>query len=289
MRLSKRLAVGVLAAVMALSMLTACGGGNANENPSSSGSNAPSNSSSSASSGSNSSSSSSPASSDSNSQNQVTAVSRTDKYFKRLGVDPDKSYYYELETLNGASGGSLTTQTSDGVRVGRIWKLKGIDSADLRIYDRRTKEEWCVYNNYPWGSGEDKERVEWEMKGTYFKGWPLIEIGTPVKATTHKVNGVEYYAEEVMLTNVKNQPTYYYCFDLNDTEGMNLRYIVEPEDYGKNSDKVLDVIYKFNAISGKANMNMLRVPEGYKLYKVSHVMGVQDEYMGTTPKDNYPN
>ncbi len=282
MRLSRRLAIGMLAAVMALSM-TACGGGNANENSSSSGSNAPSNSSSSASSGSNSSSSSSSsASSDSNSQNQVTAVSRTDKYFKRLGVDPEKSYYYELETLNGADGGAVTTQTSDGVRVGRIWKLKGINSADLRIYDRRTKEEWSVYNNYPWGSGEDKERVVWEMNGTYFKGWPLIEIGTPVKATTHKVNGVEYYAEEITLINVKNQPTYYYCFDLDDTEGMNLRYIVEPEDYGKNSDKVLDVIYKFNAISGKANMNMLRVPEGYKLYK-------DRKCVGTTSKDTYPN
>lgn len=261
MRLSKRLAVGVLAAVMALSMMTACGGGNPNEKPSSSGSNASSSSSSSASGGSNSNSSSSSgsssASSNSNSQNQVTAVSRTDKYFRRLGVEPGKSYYYELETLNGASGGALTTQTSDGVRVGRIWKLKGIDSDDLRIYDRRTKEEWIVYNNYPWGSGEDKERVDWDTRGTYFKGWPLIEIGTPVKATTHKVNGVEYYAEEITLTDVKNQPTYYYCFDLDDTEGMNLRYIVEPEDYDNHSDKVLDVIYKFNAISGKANMNML--------------------------------
>ncbi len=276
MRLSKRLAIGMLAAVMALSM-TACGSGNPNENPSSSGSNASSNSSSSASSGSNS--SSSEVSSSSNSQNQATAVSRTDKYFKRLGVDPEKSYYYEEETLTGASRGTLAVVTSDGVRVGIKSTLPGFD---FSIYDKRTKEQYSVWHNYQVVDTTYEKRVYLDTRQERDSDWPLIKPGTPVKATTYKVNGVEYYAEKITLTDVWRQPTYYYCFDLNDTEGMNLRYIVEPVDYSKDSDEILDIIYRINVINNKAHMDMLRVPEGYKFYK-------DYEYVGTTPKDTYPN
>lgn len=281
MRLSRRLAIGMLAAVMALSM-TACGGGNASENPSSSGNNASSNSSSSASSGSNSSSSSSSASSDSNSQNQVTAVSRTDKYFKRLGVDPEKSYYYEKETLTGASRGTLAVVTSDGVRIGIKSTLPGFDFA---IYDKRTKEQYSVWHNYQIEGTTYEKRVECSTEE--HNDWPLIKPGTPVKATTHKVNGVEYYAEEITLTDSWGyKSTYYYCFDLNDTEGMNLRYIVEPVDYSNDSDEILDIIYRINIINNKAHMDMLRIPEGYNFYKWIHN---DRQYVGLTPKDTYPN
>lgn len=290
MRLSKRLAVGVLAAVMALSMMTACGGGNPNEKPSSSESNASSNSSSSASSGSNSSSSSATGDNTGESSDKETPIvglSRTEKYFNRYGVGIGEAYYYELEELNASK--TYVTRTSDGVRVGLKVVDPGYDNADLVIYDKSKKEEYHVYGNwkeaYGWGDTKvvncrtpDGDR-EIEAKEN-----PLIPQGTQIKATTYKVNGIEYYAEKTMLGDGYGySEAYYYCFDFDDNEGMNLKYIVNEELCNLNTGETRQRIFRFNKISGKANMDMLRVPEGYKYYY---------DYSDTgrlTPKDNYPN
>lgn len=276
MRPSKRLAAGVLAAVLALSM-TAC---NPPQQPPASNSTGNNSSTSipSASSGSNS--SSSEASSSINSQNQATAVSRTDKYFKRLGVGVGKSYYYELEAVSGPRQGVVEIMTSDGRRVaekGSGKRVLGIVTEyghNLKIYDRKTKIIYEVWNESinSFSNEIEKKVVMWKNEEVE-DGWPIVPTGMQTFNTMYTVNGVKYYAEGITPEN----QTYFYCFDIDDTEGMNLKFIVE--DKGKYQTNV----YKFKVIQSQAKMDMLRIPEGYKIYKGYSSTGT------VTSKDTYPN
>jgi|GEM_PF-6140577 len=249
MKLSKRIAIGVMAAVMALSALPVCGGLAAKA-----------------------------------AAEQLDAENgknRTEMYFERLGVDPDGPYYYEFATLTGASAGMITKETTDGVRIGGSSKLGDINWADLSVYDKKTKTNYVVYTNYQVSYNSDVRvnKVDvFENKGYYGIDWPLVKSGTPSTQTTFTLDGVTYYADAYQNGQLESD-TYYYCFDMNDTEGKDLKFIVMTEQY---EDGPFNYIYKFNEISNQPKMEMLRVPEGYDIY-----MDYQDTGM-VTEKDNYP-
>ncbi len=234
MRLSKRLAVGVLAAVMALSMMTACGGGNPNEKPSSSGSNASSNSSSSASSSGNdnsnassgnnsnsnsnssassgSNSSSSSASSDSKKDDANTVAKPTTweetwtyKYFKKFDGFPD-GFLFDFSIIGEEWTGSEYYVYDRASNRGY-----------MRLYDiaggyEDTIEEIILYSEPVPGVGykgytvyDDGEGGKAAFKGT-LQVSEVIKI-EPSKSSfssmevndNYELNNVVYHAESILM------------------------------------------------------------------------------------------
>ena len=276
MKLSKRLAVGVLAAVMALSM-TACGG-NPNEKPSSSGSNASSNSSSSASSsndnstassGSNSSGSS--ASSDSKKDDGNTAAKPTTweetwtyKYFKKFDGFPD-GFLFDFSII-----GEEWTYVYD----------RASNRGYMRLYDSTgdyedTIEEIILYSEPVPGVGykgytiyDDGEGGKGAFKGT-LQVSEVIKI-EPSKSSfssmevndNYELNNVVYHAESILMdydgktfsggtgAHGSGKATFAYCYDKTTGE---LKYIVTPKE-----------TIKVNQLSKTFNKNLVR----YEQYEI---------------------
>ena len=153
MRLSKKIAAVALAAVMAVSMLTACGGtgGPSSSSPSSS---SPSSSSSgsgssSADSGSNSTSdSSSSSNSGSEDKNETIAYekSRTAKFYKKLGT----GNYTMNETLKfepigeSMTGDMLVSTDGSRVYVDLTTRTHGTEASQIVLIDLKTQKGWYI-------------------------------------------------------------------------------------------------------------------------------------------------
>ena len=287
MRLSKRLAVGVLAAVMALSMMTACGG-NPNDKPSSSGSNASSNSSSSASSsndnstassGSNSSGSS--ASSDSKKDDGNTAAKPTTweetwtyKYFKKFDGFPDGTLF-------------------DFSIIGEEWTVseyyvydRASNRGYMRLYDSTgdyedTIEEIILYSEPVPGVGykgytiyDDGEGGKVAFKGT-LQVSEVIKI-EPSKSSfssmevndNYELNNVVYHAESILMdydgktfsggtgAHGSGKATFAYCYDKTTGE---LKYIVTPKE-----------TIKVHQLSKTFNKNLVRY-EQYEIVEMPNI------------------
>lgn len=152
MRLSKKIAAVALAAVMSVSLLTACGGTDA---PSSS---SPSSSSSSSSSGADSSSSSSSSGSSSSSssssgtgsegKNETIAYekSRTAKFYKKLGT----GNYTMNETLKfepigeSMTGDMLVSTDGSRVYVDLTTRTQGMEASQIVLLDLKTQKGWYI-------------------------------------------------------------------------------------------------------------------------------------------------
>lgn len=169
MRLSKKIAAVALAAVMSVSLLTACGGTDApsSSNPgsssSSSSSSADSNSSSGSASDSSSASSSSGSSSNSSSnsstedkeENVAYKDSRTARFYQKLGT----SYTMGLKTFSSADDGSLTAEGLISTNGNRVYEEftglnDGKKETQIVLIDMAKRKGWYITPNKDFKEGK---------------------------------------------------------------------------------------------------------------------------------------
>ena len=315
MRLSKRIAIGVMAAALALSM-TACGG-DVPEQPSNSGADGTNTST-----GSNTSTgtdtddkkdetTTTPPKEDNKDngiKDKVPNETRAQNFFSgRYIMNISKWTYTVLRTDVRAGGQIVSNDVAEIVaRDGRRWVFKCKDGNFIitQLQDGKEGRRYEIINdsdhdwteveitnniNYQEAYGYLGEDILWKGDNTYqtltrFKRANKYEVGT------REIGGVTYYSE----TYTFNYPesTQYeeniYCFDSGDIEGRYLRYYIR---LLKNSNGEIEggVINKITGLSNTFDEGLLQVPEGYD---ISVRNAGESEYVSTgekTTKDTYPN
>lgn len=314
MRLSKRLAAGVLAAVLALSM-TAC---KPSEQPpaSSSTGNQPSTSTPSASSGENngsasSSGSSSSASSGSESKkdNVVKEQTRADKFFSGRYIMNNSKWTYTVQRTDIREGGQLAKDnhvTEIVATDGRRWAIQWIDGdyVSTELGDEIESKNYEIihdpshnwnevkitnvdnkYNQTLYGYlGDD---VLWQGAG---HNQSISERADKYETGVRKIGGTSYYSE--VYTKQYESGLYeedIYCFDPGDTEGKYLRYYIHLRKSADGAKVMGGIINKVTNIGSTFDAALLQVPEGYEM-SVRNAGDIQYKKLEEkTPKDNYPN
>lgn len=315
MRLSKRLAIGILAAMMALSM-SAC---KPSEQPpaSSSTGNQPSTSTPSASSGSNSNSSSvassgssSSASSGSDSRkDDVKEQTRADKFFSGRYIMNNSKWTYTVQRTDIREGGQLAGD-DDVIEIvatdGRRWAIQWIDGdyVSTELGDEIESKNYEIihdpshnwnevkitnvdnkYNQTLYGYlGDD---VLWQGAG---HNQSISERADKYETGVRKIGGASYYSE--VYTKQYESGLYeedIYCFDPGDTEGKYLRYYIHLRKSADGAKVMGGIINKVTNIGSTFDAALLQVPEGYEM-SVRNAGDIQYKKLEEkTPKDNYPN
>lgn len=259
MRMIKRIAVGVLTAAMALSLLTACGGGEApapSENPGSNNSNTssgeqkpeekPSK----------------PEEKPDESLNGLAdgteiAFQNSRSYKLLQQVQNSKRLYMKLEvTVQGQkiiSEGAQ--QMTDGVtKVYSKSTSQGYTSETLLITDGKNSASYQLFS---------KQKMAWlqnmENTNSGSSNTNPNNITYTVKKTTRVVDAVPYYAEEVTMTDPqsKRTETMILCYDNTNT----LVYVVyEP---GTPNERLVHVLAFSSAIPSSVILN---VPNDWEVY-----------------------
>lgn len=287
MRKTRKIAVGFLAAVLAVSMLTACGSGGTGGGGEGSNSKPP------ISEGDKKDDEKpvpTPGEGDGDKGEDTTdpvgTNSRTMKYLKRRNLLTCKKVTFQyLMVSNNQNNGIVHTTVSDSVRRYEKMDEPLLLNDDYELFD--------MANGFVYGVDLIKHTVI-KLRGV--QGIPddatsaeIYEIRTIVqnyKPTSgiHTVNGVEYYSETYTFGKGFEM---IFCFEKDDTEGMNLLYI-ESNIGNYNSLPYAKKILQF---TDTVDYTLLQIPEGYRLYRCNveaENEGVVDT--GTyTPKDNYPN
>lgn len=314
MRLSKRLAMGILAATMALSM-SAC---KPSEQPpaSSSTGNQPSTSTPSASSGENngsasSSGSSSSASSGSESKkdNVVKEQTRADKFFSGRYIMNNSKWTYTVQRTDIHEGGQLAKDnhvTEIVATDGRRWAIQWIDGdyVSTELGDEIESKNYEIihdpshnwnevmitnvdnkYNQTLYGYlGDD---VLWQGAG---HNQSISERADKYETGVRKIGGTSYYSE--VYTKQYESGLYeedIYCFDPGDTEGKYLRYYIHLRKSADGAKVMGGIINKVTNIGSTFDAALLQVPEGYEM-SVRNAGDIQYKKLEEkTPKDNYPN
>ena len=219
MRMMKRAAVGILAAAMALSMLTACGGASAG--PSTSGS-----TSTGGSSNPGSSSSSSASSSESNGSSSSSSSSSNSSSSTKFTYKDSLAYKYNMQRYNSKTWYEKTEQIdSDGKRS--IYETAMVFGSDHRVQKLYYKDSYANGDTY------ESLRID----GTNYTLHPDVKIAVnnihkssgdsssssngevykmdSIVKTTQKVNDVSYYTEVMTYKGDKTGKTMTdsYCFD----------------------------------------------------------------------------
>lgn len=248
MRVSRRIAAGVLSAMLAVSMLVGCGN-TANNGTASSGNNSSAGNNTSAGTstdnGNNTNSSNSSASSEP--ENVLKTVtwtnSKTNQYFKANGATSNKCYLdATLKTL-GQEG---------NVRI-------AINGDNLFIYSSESSHEitWIYKGNklstlyadktyYEHDVSEDSDYEKNKTMAKYFVTFPTETTVSPTITTgKERLNGVIYDRETFRIDG----KIYSYCY-----EGTALRYILyESQGY----------VMKVNKLTATPDSKLFEIPENY--------------------------
>ena len=286
MRLSKRLAAGVVAAMMALSM-TACNPPTQPPASSSTGNNS-STSTPSASSGSNSNSSSTASSGNTGDKTDTPASSkngRAVKYFDRR--DKMKQFDYKVVTDEGGymtyhstlhvvtDGNRWMERLTGGEGDGAYDSITVTDIKEKAIYRFTGKEGSEVYRRQP--ADTDLSGRKATVMRDDIRKWKDY----PMTVGMCTVDGVLYYSETYY--DLPNKGTRVYCFDMNDLEGTHLRYVLEQfENVGETTTTRKR---KYVTDTTQINYSDLQIPEGRYLINDNDRNQPEEK----TPKDNYPN
>lgn len=269
MRMMKRAAVGILAAAMALSMLTACGGASAG--PSTSGSTSTggsgnpgsSSSSSASSSDSNGSSSSSSSSSGSSSTKFTYQDSLTNKYNlqrynsktwyqKTAQIDSDgERNIYETALVFGSDHRVQKSYYKSSYSNGSAYESLMIDRTNYTLYRDAKIATTSIYKSN--GSSSSSEGEIYRMDS--------------IVKTTQKVDNVSYYTEVTTYKGDKTGKimTQSYCFD---TTGK-LVYLISSENGQEYKTHILDY---GPSIPGRI---IMEIPSDWSVYTFDYT---------TTPK-----
>lgn len=268
MRMMKRAAVGILAAAMALSMLTACGGASAG----------PSNSNSTSTGGSNNSSSSSSSSSESNGSSSSSSSSSNSSSSTKFTYKDSLAYKYNMQRYNSKTWYEKTDQIgSDGKRS--IYETAIVFGSDHRVQKLYYKDSYANGDTY------ESLRID----GTNYTLHPDVKIAVnniykssgdsssssngevykmdSIDKTTQKVNDISYYTEVMTYKGDKTGKTmtHSYCFD---TKGK-LVYIITVEDGKEFKTHLLDYS---TTIPSSA---IMEIPSNWSVYTFDYT---------TTPK-----
>ena len=276
MRLTRRIAIATLSAVMLFSMLTACGGGEqppANDGGGtgaeiSSGSNngtVPGND--------NNADTGTGAAGDNGTANPSTWTSRAAKYFTRKGVT-GKTRYIRYGYINKLYDSvEEVTEACDGTRHYQNVPATDDEFRDIRLNQLYDETKQVLYEYYIGGNGEkmlevrdDKTLQGWAKNVSYIPYDLSLFRTEPAEPRT--IEGVEYYCEKD-----KNSYCRYYCFDKDDTEGLDLKYIVNIDGSG------WETIVKIKEVRPDFDPALMQIPEGYTNVKTGEVTG----------EDSYPN
>lgn len=269
MRMMKRAAVGILAAAMALSMLTACGGASAG--PSTSGSTSTggsgnpgsSSSSSASSSNSNGSSSSSSSSSGSSSTKFTYKDSLTNKYNlqrynsktwyqKTAQIDSDgERNIYETALVFGSDHRVQKSYYKSSYANGSAYESLMIDRTNYTLYRDAKIATTSIYKSN--GSSSSSEGEIYRMDS--------------IVKTTQKVDNVSYYTEVTTYKGDKTGKimTQSYCFD---TTGK-LVYLISSENGQEYKTHILEY---GPSIPGRV---LMEIPSDWSVYTFDYT---------TTPK-----
>ena len=309
MRLSKRIAIGVMAAALALSM-TACGG-DVPEQPSNSGAGGTNTST-----GSNTGTdtgdkkddtTTTPPKDDSkedDKNDEMQGETRTEKFFSgRYAINgPKWTYTAQIKTSSldeGETYSGTETYTTDGRRVAVCTSWSNSDSVVLQ--DFQEKRMYVFSNTNPeqpvgiraWEGDSTTNtyygRLRYDVLYQGKRNIPsLREFANEYKVGTYRVDGVEYYSESYIHNYGDVEVTLIYCFDTGDIEGRNLRYFIELDRNSPNAEASYTYICKVLSASNTFDEKMLQVPEGREVYVIagSGESIKQDEL---SPKDTYPN
>lgn len=263
MRMIKRIAVGVLTAAMALSLLTACGGGEApapSENPGNNNSNSSSNE-------------NKPEEKPEEKPNKPEekpddslngladgteiAFQNSRSYKLLQQVKNSKRLYMKAEmTAQGQKVVSESAQqTTDGVtKVYSKSTSQGQTSESLLITDGKNSAGYQLFS---------KQKMAWlqnmETTNSGSSNTNPNNITYTVKKTTRVVDAVPYYAEEVTMTDPqsKRTETMILCYDNTNT----LVYVVyEP---GTPNEQLVHVLAFSSAIPSSVILN---VPNDWEVY-----------------------
>ena len=295
MRLRKRIAIAVLATVLAVSM-SACGGNPPEQKPDNSGTGD-----SSISTGGNTGAGTDtgdkkddPATppkedgkEDQKEDNSKGIPVRTQNFFSGKYIVNGKQWTYTVEgryTKDGKSWTETNVVASDGYRTRVTFENHAGISDEADIYDPQRKVYSRIY--------DDLGRVdEWPeediLAGKLFFDYryntPKPNFGGEWKIGTYTVDGVTYYSEERTYSVMD----VIFCFDKNDVEGRNLRYCIWSNKDEKNV--YTSAILKVTSLSNTVDEKLLQVPEGYDLYIGDREKLTVVATGKKTPKDNYPN
>ena len=304
MRLSKRIAIGVMAAALALSM-TACGG-DVPEQPSNSGADGTNTST-----GSNTSTDTgdkkddtkiTPPKDDSkedDKKDEVQGETRTEKFFSGRNIINGARWTYTVErrgtVLESASNGTFVV-ASDSKRM-TIKIVNNETGGSETISDVRNKEQYIIK---PVQHSVSKSKInssysyipgmlDWD--GIYFSGDAIQQIRSLTsncEIGTYKIDNVVYYSETyTMKTSSNEEARNIFCFDMNDKEGMYLRYYITITK--RDGKEIQNEVNRITNIKNTFDDSLLQIPEGYDIEVYDEV---QKKYISTgekTSKDNYPN
>ena len=241
MRMMKRAAVGILAAAMALSMLTACGG--ASSGPSNSGSTGTGGSSNPGSS-----SSSSASSSESNGSSSSSSSSSSNSSSTKFTYRDSLTYKYNMQRYNSKTWYQKTAQVdSDGKQ--NIYETALVFGSDHRVQKSYYKSS---YSN---GSAYESLMIDgtnymlyrdakiaitsiYKSNGSSSSSEGEIYRMDSIVKTTQKVSDVSYYTEVMTYKGDKTGKTMTqsYCFD---TKGK-LVYLISAENGQEYQTHILD-------------------------------------------------
>lgn len=269
MRLTRRIAIVALSAVMALAMLTACGGG---ETPSPGGGSGTGTGAGTGGSSDSSTDSGTGSGKDNTTVDPSTLTSRTAKYFARKGVTGKMRYirYYDeeedwewVDACDGRRSYCYCPASSASERF-----------AVVNLYDIKEKA------TYSYRPDKQEESISKDTGSTIFDSQvntvsfipSNLSDFSPVAVEPMTIHNVEYYCER------ERWSSYTYCFEKTDTEGLNLKYVVKSYSSG------LQLIYDIKEVKATFDMDLLRIPAGRHIYTLGEGMDYN-----LTGKDTYPN
>lgn len=300
-KLRNRFAAGLVAALLAVSMLTACGGSGTPDVPGSGEGGKPSTGqgigtgSGDSTGGDNKGDSSDP-------KEDEPSVKPAGKYrFQKYIATknyPNGAHTSEFEVMKGSAGsiGYITTYATDGIRYYEKEQYPSGDSC-VNLLDTKNKKFYQIYEVDPYGMTVTDDSSAIEDCGGVEKLASIIDDNLmqlmstlaqpsyanyhPIQITTELVNNELCYCETAPIDNYPEKAGTTFCFAPDDTEGKNLLYII---NFYQNSK----MIYNVRSCTNKVDdAKMLQLPEGYPL--ITRDKDGRIIELGTTPKDNYPN
>lgn len=271
MKRTKKIAASVLAALLAFSMLTACGGqppaggdagSGAGNNGSSSNEPDPG---------------TKPGTGDTDETVDISKLtSRAAKYFARQGATGKTRYIRYYDKIAGWEH----IEACDGTRRYLYGPARNSEGQDVMLTQVLDVNQQLIYEY----AASDPNKVleakndqvsEYAVSNVAYLPYQL-SLFSAVEAEPMTIDGIEYYCEK------EQQGHCYYCFEKSDTEGLNLRYIVEKSEYSPTW------IYEIREVRPTFDPELMRIPEGYERYDINYNGTTNRTYVGTTGKDTYP-